>query len=1078
MTTGAAEGRTHCFRGTILKKQSIRQRMLATTMMGGAALLALVAVPAITVMAPTAAHAQDYTNGTLAGSVQGTNGQSIAGASVTIVSNAQGIVRSATTGANGQFRVALIPTGSYTVSVSAPGFDSFSNNVNVGLGGNSFVFTLGATGAAGSTLDDVVVTGVRRSLDLSRAATGVSIDIDELIETVPVARNITAVTLLAPGAVVGDSQFAIGQSQLQAPPALGGSGPAENAFFINGLNITNFVTGLGGATVPFEFYKNVEVKTGGYSAEFGRATGGIINATTKSGTNDFIVELHGTWAPDSLRQDTPDTPSGPSYAGQVNSLTEFEEKTLTLEVGGPIIRDRLFAYGIVAYSDTTAQSATSAGTTGVLNRDVYSDDPFYGVKLDGYITADHRLEFTYFDTSSSRTRTAFDYNPATGAIGATALNSTVLSQGGENWVGRYTGTFTDWLTVSAAYGESTVDSSSLVQPTAESLVQDNRLNGAGVSLANARRSRQTVAASSPQLALRTFYRADADVNFDLFGQHHVRFGYDHEDTTLETFSIRNGGGNYVYLTASATTSTSLGIPVGQEYATRRIFTSGGGFDGANEAFYIQDSWDVSDRLNLQIGFRNDNFETKNTAGVTFIDFEDNYAARLGATFDPVGDGRSKFYGTYGRYFLPPVSNTAFRIAAPAIDITEFYLPTGGGLFFGGAAGSTSGFDPTTGLPTAGFGSQIVNRPSFQACPAGTGTTASAGTIACSVRNNGSQPDPRTLVATDLGATFEDEFIVGYETRISDLWTVGVKAIYRNLGRAAEDALLDSGVVSYCQRNGLPLTNVGGTGCFDLYNGQSLYRIINPGEGATIVVDLPNAAGVVSEQTITLAASDLPFPKIRREYTALEFTFSRAFDGVWGIQGSYTLSKSDGNFEGGVKSDVGQVDSGITQDFDFVSFLPGSSGLLPNHRAHQFKLYGSWQALENLTVGGNLSVTSPRHYGCIGLVPPGYANGEGAVANDSYGAASRFCNSVVVDRGTVFESDWTTRFDLSMRYSLDDVVPGDLVLRADILNLFDLQGVTQNNEFGEDDSGNVDPTYQAPTVYQAPRSIRIGFDWAF
>lgn len=1057
-------------------KRSIRERMLATTMMGGAALMALAAIPVITVLTPTVAHAQDYTNGTLTGTVVGTNGEPIAGASVTIVSNAQGVTRTSTTGADGQFRAPLIPTGSYQVTVEAAGFTSVQDDVSVGLGGNAFVFTLGASG--GSTLDDVIVTGVRRSLDLSRAATGVSIDVDELIESVPVARNITAITLLAPGAVVADQQFAVGQAQLLTPPALGGAGPAENAFFINGLNITNFVTGLGGATVPFEFYKNVEVKTGGYSAEFGRATGGIINATTKSGTNDFVFELHGTWAPDSLRQDPPDTPAGPHYLGIVNSLSEFEEQTLTLEVGGPIIRDRLFAYGIVAYNDTEAQTATSSGTTGTLNRDAFGTDPFYGVKLDGYINADHRLEFTYFDTSSERIRTSFDYNPITGVIGTTALNTTVLSQGGENWVGRYTGTITDWLTVSAAYGESSVDSSSLPQPTTESLVRDNRLNGAGVSLANARRSRQTTAASSPQLAERSFYRADADVYFDLFGQHHIRFGYDHEDTVLTTNSIRNGGADIVYNTASAGNAATFGVAVGQEYAARRIFTSGGGFEGANEAYYIHDSWDVSDRLNLQIGLRNDNFETSNTQGVTFIDFQDNYAARLGATFDPVGDGRSKFYGSYGRYFLPPVSNTAFRIAAPAIDLTEFFLPAGGSQFFGGSAGSTTGFDPNTGLPTGGFGSQIVNRPSFQPCPAGTGSIAAAGSVACSVRNNGSEPDPRTLVSLDLGATFEDEFVLGYEAQVTDQWTLGVKAIYRNLGRGAEDALLDSGVVAYCARNNLPLTNAGGTGCFDMYNGQSLYRIINPGEDATIIVPLPNAAGVVANQTITLTAEELPFPTLRREYTALEFTFDRAFDGVWGLTGSYTLSKSDGNYEGGVKSDLGQIDSGITVDFDFLSFLPGASGLLPNHRAHQLKLYGFWQPTENLTVGGNLSVTSPRHYGCMGLAPAAYANGDGAVANGSYGAVSRFCNQLVVDRGSAFESDWVTRFDLSLRYSLDGMVPGNLVLRADILNVFDLQGVTQNNEFGEDDAGNPDPTYGAPTNYQPGRSIRFGFDWAF
>ena len=210
--------------------------------------------------------------------------------------------------------------------------------------------------------------------------------------------------------------------------------------------------------------------------------------------------------------------------------------------------------------------------------------------------------------------------------------------------------------------------------------------------------------------------------------------------------------------------------------------------------------------------------------------------------------------------------------------------------------------------------------------------------------------------------------------------------------------------------------------------------------------------------------------------------------MWGLQGSYTLSKSEGNYEGGVKSDIGQTDSGITQDFDFLSFIPGSYGLLPNHRGHQFKVYGSWQATDKLLIGANLSVISPRKYGCVGLAPPAYANGDGDIANQSYGAAARFCptgtntdpsQNVVVDRGSAFEADWITRFDLALRYSLDDLVPGNLVLRADIINVFDLEGVVEANEFKQATSGSVlDSNYMTPNTYQPPRSVRFGFDWAF
>ncbi|HYD26640.1 TonB-dependent receptor [Brevundimonas sp.] len=1059
-----------------MKTQTIKQRLLHSTMIGGAALMALVAAPAVMLATPTAAVAQDYTTGTLAGTVQGNDGQPISGATVTVRSAAQGITRSSVTGADGGFRIALIPTGAYDVTIEAPGRETLSERVNVTLGGvSNFAFTVGSAGGAdGATnVGEVVVTGVRRQLDLSRTATGVTVDVDELVDQVPVARNVTAVTLLAPGAVAGDTSFAVGSAQLQAPPSISGASPAENAFFVNGLNITNFVNGLGGATVPFEFYKTVEVKTGGYSAEFGRATGGVINAITKSGTNDFVLELHGTWAPDSLREDSPNGVTTPNGPGAYNALSGFEEKTFTIEMGGPIIRDRLFAYGIVAYQDTESQVADMSGT---YSEDTFNDDPFYGVKLDGYITDDHRLEFTYFDTSRTRTRNNYAFDTTTGVIDYAAgpLTIDTLEQGGENWVGRYTGTLTDWLTVSAAYGESTTNQSAVNNLIGESRVNDFRSGD------NIRRSRQTALASTtPFLAERTFWRADADIFFDMMGQHHVRLGYDHEETLLTEFSIRNGGRNIEYRIATA--DNTLGLADGDEYILTRSFTAGGGFEGENAAWYIHDSWDVNDNLNLQIGFRNDTFSVADPNGTTFIDFDGEKALRLGFAYDPMADGTMRFYGSYGRYFLPPASNTAFRIASPAIDYNEFFRGSGPG-------GTIGGLDPVTGLPTAGFGTQITaatGATSLQTCPNGVGATQ-PGVVACSVRDDGTSTPPELITARNLESTYEDEFRLGFEYRLTDLWTVGVNGTYRKLGRVVEDALLDQGVIGYCQREGIPMTigivggdagAADGEGCAELFPGQSYYLIINPGFDTEVTLPV-TFDGEAGPRTITLSAEDLGIPKATREYTALEFTFERAFDGVWGLQGSYVLSRSEGNYEGAVKSDIGQTDAGIVQDFDFLSFIPGAYGLLPNHRGHQFKAFGSWQATPELLVGANVSVTSPRRYGCIGLAPNDYAGGEGQVANDSYGAAARFCNNLVVDRGSVFATDWVTRFDLSLRYSLDDLVPGNLVLRADIFNVFDLDSSIQANEFGEGDDGQPEGDYQAPTAFQAPRSVRIGFDWAF
>ena len=62
---------------------------------------------------------------------------------------------------------------------------------------------------------------------------------------------------------------------------------AENTVYINGLNVTDFYNRIGFSSVPFAFYEEFQVKTGGYSVEFGRTTGGVINAVTRSGSNEF-----------------------------------------------------------------------------------------------------------------------------------------------------------------------------------------------------------------------------------------------------------------------------------------------------------------------------------------------------------------------------------------------------------------------------------------------------------------------------------------------------------------------------------------------------------------------------------------------------------------------------------------------------------------------------------------------------------------------------------------------------------------------------------------------------------------------
>ena len=76
-----------------------------------------------------------------------------------------------------------------------------------------------------------------------------------------------------------------------------------------------------------------------------------------------------------------------------------------------------------------------------------------------------------------------------------------------------------------------------------------------------------------------------------------------------------------------------------------------------------------------------------------------------------------------------------------------------------------------------------------------------------------------------------------------------------------------------------------------------------------------------------------------------------------------LSSTKGNYEGSVKSDNGQDDAGITQDFDQQGLTDGSYGLLPNHRDYRISVFGGYQATDNLVLGFNTSLTAPRKFGC-------------------------------------------------------------------------------------------------------------------
>jgi len=1109
-----------------LTKKTVRERLLASTMMGGVAIFAAAMAPAVAVMAvPGMAMAQaSATQGALSGKVEDQAGGAVGGASVTVTSNAQGFSRSFTTDASGSFRAVALPPGSYTVAVTAPGYDAFSDSVSIGVGGTtSATFVVGSDVAS---VDEIQVVGVRTAIsDFDTTTTGLSVNVEDLTTSVPIGRSGTALALLAPGVSAGDAAFG-------GIPTISGSSAGENTFFVNGLNITDFVSFLGGATVPFEFYETFETKTGGYSSEFGRGTGGVINATTKSGGNEWKFGITTYWEPEALREYAADT-----YL-QLNSQDSRESWDVILEAGGPIIEDRLFVFGLYnerhrEFYDRNASNFAFRTT---------DDSPVYGGKIDFIIADGHRLEGTYFSDAIEQ-----ETEQTTFAVGG-AEGTSFFETGGDNWVVRYTGQWTDWLTTSLAYGEthnetrnfSPVDGNPVIFDITGFDYDGDGIDDVAPGL-SAQRGNYLIGSPSTNTDVREMLRFDVDIYANFFGQHHFRAGIDNEDLSgAQTLSrsgsgfnicrgdgtpinpptsgddalvcsgTRTGGVAYrysnnvtslnnvngtgiadpFYLTNTGGRTAGDPNPAYNPTAVGRtdllngaptrvraeVYNNDGAWVSTQNAYYIQDSWEVTDRLTLNLGVRSESFENSNINGEVFVDIKDQIAPRLGVTYDVFGDRNSKLFGFYGRYFLPVAVNTNQRLASRELYFRDIYK-----LDFTGGP---------TDLNADGI-NDTNDQPIILSFFPGGGTTLSDGTT----------KKTTTQVDSELAPMYVDEFILGYSQRFGG-YTVGITGNYRDLGRAIDDIAIDSALQQYCEAAGGGLS---AAGCYGVWTGFHQYVLANPGEDVTVTLDgldlsratdfaddgEENGTGItLPDRVVTLSAADLRFPKPKREYKAVEVFAERAFDGVWGGRISYVWSNTEGNYEGALKSDNGQADPGLTQDYDVPGLADGAYGKLPGHREHSLKAYGNWQVTPAFNVGMNLIVQSPRKFGCQGVHPETSPGTDDDLFAAYYGAASWYCDldgdgeSTPTPRGSQFESDWLSQLDLTFSYTLKDRwgLPGEgVMLRMDVFNVFDQDAELDFNEFGEIDDGVsrpgpssiIDPNYRAVTSYQTPRYIRLG-----
>ena len=978
--------------------------------------LSVVSVLFIAFGSMTTVFAQGST-GMVNGQFVDSSGSGIAGVTVTLSDADTGLSRTVTTNSNGKFRMQLAP-GVYVLNSRKDGYSSVTiERVQVNLGANSDL----RLALQDFAIEEITTYGTVTSLiSTGTAESALNISLDE-VSQMPVPRNIEAVALLAPDTIIGDRSFGVDFTLV----SFGGASVAENTYFIDGLNVTNFRNGMGGSSVPFEFYDQFQIKSGGYSAEFGRSIGGVMNATTKRGTNEFHYGVVSYFEPGNTST-SPNTRYADGTYYDWNEDNEFSTFTVDLYVSGPIIRDKLFFYLLYEPQESQAEF-TSLDALDNFNKRK-TDDSFWGGNLTWNVTDNHAISVTAFSDERERFTQTFEYDQPTNTIGD-EIGFASDFRGGDNLIVRYDGQITDSLMISALYGQNQYsltsnNSNGLTCP----LIVDVRPARPGSVTPGCWVSFSDEVGDDERQATRidlTWY----------VGDHTFRAGIDNELNTsfgaltytgIDVYTPEPGGIYYRYETYAVGAQLANGALVpdvngdGSNVDTVRVryFSNGGNFETSSNAYYLEDVWDISDNVTVSLGIRNETFENLNSNDEVFIKVTDQWAPRFGISWSPTGTDHSRVYYNWGRYHIPIPSNTNVRLSGAELDYRNYYVFDGN-------------IDPNTAAPVA-IG------------PDGVPTTMEIGTR--SYNSDGEVPDTRVVLDSTLDPMFQDEFIIGYEQRFGENWIGGIRYVNRDLSSTIDDILTPCGE----------------------------YILTNPGTPAT-TFDTCNPSGELLE--VTYSPEELGFPEATRTYEAVELSLEKVWSDDWRFKGTYTWSENEGNTEGFVKSDIGQDDAGITQDFDIPQLMDGAFGFLPNDRTHKIKMFGSRAVTDKLVIGATLTAQSGRPVNAFGV---GHPDGTPDYGDTYYLTTDLGDPNVVGDesflkipRGTFGRTDWVWNVNVSAIYSFNLGDRSDVELRAEVFNLFNAESTLEVYEFAEASPSIADTRFGLSQYYQTPRYLRFG-----
>src|SRR5882672_9096167 len=290
----------------------------------------------VLMIAPVRAQVE---TGSISGTVRDTSGAAVAGATVTAHNVATSAERSVTTGDNGQFNIPALPPGIYELTVTSTGFAKFTSRVEVTVGSSVTVDPQLSVGNQTTTIEVVAAGGVEvntQNQELSQV-----INTQQMEQLPSLTRNPYDFVQLAGNVSSGDRTAAGGdqnQTNRGAGVNINGQRSSGTEVLLDGVENVDIFTADVGEQVPLDSVQEFRVVTSDFDAQYGRASGGVVNVTTKSGANS----LHGgLWEFNRLSAYTANT-FGNAVTGAPKGT--YTRNQFGYDVGGPIIKDKLFFF--------------------------------------------------------------------------------------------------------------------------------------------------------------------------------------------------------------------------------------------------------------------------------------------------------------------------------------------------------------------------------------------------------------------------------------------------------------------------------------------------------------------------------------------------------------------------------------------------------------------------------------------------------------------------------------------------------------------------------------------------------------